>query len=236
MVRIKKVRITQYLKPFALSIAAVIVLLFAQAQCELALPDYMADIVDVGIQSGGIRSAVPEVIRKSEAEKLAMFLNDEQQGLFLSSYTLVDAGMASAKQIKQAPLVEQEPVYFLNSLTDEARASLNSMLARAEMIVVSLPGLKNSEEFKELNLPEDVDLFSLLRQLPQEVIDDIVARIDASLEVAGENASSVASAQFIKMEYRAIGINTDSIQLITFSVAACACWGSRCLARSARLP
>lgn len=57
MVRIKKVRITQYLKPFALSIAAVIVLLFAQAQCELALPDYMADIVDVGIQSGGIRSA-----------------------------------------------------------------------------------------------------------------------------------------------------------------------------------
>ena len=39
MVRIKKVRITQYLKPFALSIAAVIVLLFAQAQCELALPD-----------------------------------------------------------------------------------------------------------------------------------------------------------------------------------------------------
>lgn len=213
MVRIKKVRITQYLKPFALSIAAVIVLLFAQAQCELALPDYMADIVDVGIQSGGIRSAVPEVIRKSEAEKLAMFLNDEQQQLFLSSYTLVDAGQASAKQIKQAPLVEQEPVYFLNSLTDEARASLNSMLARAEMIVVSLPGLKNSEEFKELNLPEDVDLFSLLRQLPQEVIDDIVARIDASLEVAGENASPVASAQFIKMEYRAIGINTDSIQL-----------------------
>ena len=39
------VKLTKYLKPFALSIAAVIVLLFAQAQCELALPDYMADIV-----------------------------------------------------------------------------------------------------------------------------------------------------------------------------------------------
>ena len=46
------VKLTKYLKPFALSIAAVIVLLFAQAQCELALPDYMADIVDVGIQTG----------------------------------------------------------------------------------------------------------------------------------------------------------------------------------------
>ena len=150
------VKLTKYLKPFALSIAAVIVLLFAQAQCELALPDYMADIVDVGIQTGGIHSAIPEVIRQSEAEKLSMFLSDEDQRLFLSSYTLVEAGQASAEQIKQAPLVEQEPVYFLNPLEDEQRDQLNSVLAKAEMILVSIPGLKETEEFKALNLPEDV--------------------------------------------------------------------------------
>lgn len=207
------VKLTKYLKPFALSIAAVIVLLFAQAQCELALPDYMADIVDVGIQTGGIHSAIPEVIRQSEAEKLSMFLSDEDQRLFLSSYTLVEAGQASAEQIKQAPLVEQEPVYFLNPLEDEHRDQLNSVLAKAEMILVSIPGLKETEEFKALNLPEDVDLITLLPQLPQEVFDEILTKIDASLDVAGENALSVASAQFVKMEYKAIGINTDSIQL-----------------------
>ena len=112
----------KYLKPFALSIAAVIVLLFAQAQCELALPDYMADIVDVGIQSSGISSAVPEVIRESEAEKLFLFMNEEDRQLFQSSYTLVEAGQASAQQIKKAPTAEQEPVYFLNSLEEEQRS------------------------------------------------------------------------------------------------------------------
>ena len=76
------VKLTKYLKPFALSIAAVIVLLFAQAQCELALPDYMADIVDVGIQTGGIHSAIPEVIRQSEAEKLSSSSATRTSGCF----------------------------------------------------------------------------------------------------------------------------------------------------------
>lgn len=203
----------KYLKPFALSIAAVIVLLFAQAQCELALPDYMADIVDVGIQSSGISSAVPEVIRESEAEKLFLFMNEEDRQLFQSSYTLVEAGQASAQQIKKAPTAEQEPVYFLNSLEEEQRSQLSAALSPAEMIVLTIPSLKETEAFQELNLPEDVDLFSLLSQMPQEQFDVVMTQINAGIQDAAENASTVASAQFVKMEYRAIGINTDSIQL-----------------------
>lgn len=203
----------KYLKPFALSIAAVIVLLFAQAQCELALPDYMADIVDVGIQSSGISSAVPEVIRESEAEKLFLFMNEEDRQLFQSSYTLVEAGQASAQQIKKAPTAEQEPVYFLNSLEEEQRSQLSAALSPAEMIVLTIPSFKETEAFQELNLPEDVDLFSLLSQMPQEQFDAVMTQINAGIQDAAENASTVASAQFIKMEYRAIGINTDAIQL-----------------------
>ena len=203
----------KYLKPFALSIAAVIVLLFAQAQCELALPDYMADIVDVGIQSSGISSAVPEVIRESEAEKLFLFMNEEDRQLFQSSYTLVEAGQASAQQIKKAPTAEQEPVYFLNSLEEEQRSQLSAALSPAEMIVLTIPSFKETEAFQELNLPEDVDLFSLLSQMPQEQFDAVMTQINAGIQDAAENASTVASAQFVKMEYRAIGINTDSIQL-----------------------
>ena len=56
-------RIFRYLKPYTLSIIAVLILLFAQAMGELALPNYMSDIVNVGIQQGGVESAVPEAIR-----------------------------------------------------------------------------------------------------------------------------------------------------------------------------
>ena len=66
----------KYLKPFALSVLIVVGLLFVQAQTELALPDYMSNIVNTGIQTGGIENAVPEVIRASEYKKVAIFLNE----------------------------------------------------------------------------------------------------------------------------------------------------------------
>ena len=53
-------KLAKYLKPFTALILASIVLLFVQAMCDLSLPDYMSNIVNKGIQQGGIESAVPE--------------------------------------------------------------------------------------------------------------------------------------------------------------------------------
>ncbi len=65
-------KLIKYLKPFTASILAVIVLLFFQAMFDLSLPDYMSNIVNVGIQQGGIENAVPKVISKSEFDKLTL--------------------------------------------------------------------------------------------------------------------------------------------------------------------
>ncbi len=65
-------KLIKYLKPFTASILAVIVLFFAQAMFDLSLPDYMSNIVNVGIQQGGIENAVPKVISKSEFDKLTL--------------------------------------------------------------------------------------------------------------------------------------------------------------------
>ena len=62
-------------KPFTMMIVLIIALLFGQAMSELALPDYMSNIVDVGIQQNGIEDAVPNVIREKEMEKIKLFLN-----------------------------------------------------------------------------------------------------------------------------------------------------------------
>lgn len=61
-------KLRRYLKPFAVSILAIIVLLFAQAMCELTMPDYMSNIVNVGINANGIEDGVPEAIREQEYE------------------------------------------------------------------------------------------------------------------------------------------------------------------------
>ena len=65
----------KHLKPFISSMILAIALLFVQAICDLSLPDYMSNIVNVGIQQGGVENAVPKVIKASEMKKLFIFIN-----------------------------------------------------------------------------------------------------------------------------------------------------------------
>ena len=66
-------KIFRYLKKSWLGIIVVLVCLFVQAMCDLSLPDYTSDIVNVGIQQGGIKDSVPEAIRKTEFERIQLF-------------------------------------------------------------------------------------------------------------------------------------------------------------------
>ena len=78
-------KLFKYLKPFVLSLLLIIGLLLIQAFCDLALPDYMSKIVNVGIQQGGVEEAVPKAIRKTEAEKLFLFMSEKPKGKIIKS-------------------------------------------------------------------------------------------------------------------------------------------------------
>jgi ATP-binding cassette subfamily B multidrug efflux pump len=71
------IRLRKYLKPFLGMILLTIVLLFAQANFNLALPDYLSDVVNVGIQQGGVENAVPVAVRASTMDKLTIFMSAE---------------------------------------------------------------------------------------------------------------------------------------------------------------
>ena len=77
------VRLAKYLKPFIPMILIAIVLLFVQALSDLTLPDYMSNIINNGIQQGGIVNAVPEAIRLNEMNKITLFMseNDKEEVL-----------------------------------------------------------------------------------------------------------------------------------------------------------
>ncbi len=83
-------RLVKYLKPYILLILIAIALLFVQANADLALPDYLSRIVNVGIQQGGVESAVPAAIRQSEMNRLFYFMSAEDKSAVLADYTLVD--------------------------------------------------------------------------------------------------------------------------------------------------
>ena len=76
-------RLVRYLKPYILLILLNIVLLFGQANADLALPDYLSKIVNNGIQQGGVENAVPRAIRQSEMNRLFIFASAEDKALML---------------------------------------------------------------------------------------------------------------------------------------------------------
>ena len=86
-------RLLKYLKPYTLLILLTIVLLFVLAFANLALPEYLSRIVNVGIQQSGVENAVAEAIRQSQMDKLLIFMSEEDQALVLDSYVLVEPGV-----------------------------------------------------------------------------------------------------------------------------------------------
>lgn len=73
------IKLAKYLKKSAPTILVIVALLFLQANCDLTLPEYTADIVNVGIQQGGIESAAADTIRQETMEKLFLFMDEAQQ-------------------------------------------------------------------------------------------------------------------------------------------------------------
>ena len=84
-------QIIRLLKNHLVAVAAVLALLIVQANAELALPSYMSEIVDVGIQQGGIESAVPQTIREESLRDLELFMSADDQDTVEAAYGKADA-------------------------------------------------------------------------------------------------------------------------------------------------
>ena len=74
-------KVLKYLKESKAAVAAIIALLILQAYCDLALPQFTADIVDIGIGQSGIEYAVPDYMREETLEKLALSMDEEGEML-----------------------------------------------------------------------------------------------------------------------------------------------------------
>src|SRR5512142_1415236 len=125
-------RLVKYLKPYWWLILIAVALLFVQANADLALPDYLSRIVNVGIQQGGIASAVPVAVRQSEMNKLTIFMSAEDKSSVLADYTLVDKNSPDyAADVKTYPALATEPVYVLKTIDAAEQTRLDPILGKA---------------------------------------------------------------------------------------------------------
>ncbi|MCL4559118.1 MAG: ABC transporter ATP-binding protein/permease [Chloroflexi bacterium] len=216
-------RLVRYLKPYIFHILLAIVLLFVMAMSSLALPDYMANIVNVGIQQGGVQNAVPVAIRQSQMDKLFLFMSASDKSLVLGNYTLVDKNSPDyATDVKTYPDLAKEPVYVLKSVDQTQINQLDPIMGKALLIVASIQqiqadpakaaALGGSFGATLAQLPPGTDLFAMLGKLPPAQLDQFFAVIDKKFSAMDPSMIDQAAVTPIKAEYTALGMDTGKIQ------------------------
>ena len=108
--------IFRYLKPYILTVLAIVVLTFVQVQSELLLPDYMSGIVTNGIQYGGIEEETPVALTKKDMDNILIFTEDDNT--ILSQYELHKANETAI--IDDQKIVFNEDVYLLKDKSEIA--------------------------------------------------------------------------------------------------------------------
>lgn len=230
-------KVFRHLKHSSFIIFIIMLLLAGQASCELSLPTYTSNIINVGIQQGGIENAVPDVIRKSEMEKLFIFLNKEDKNTILDNYKLLSKDSLNSKDYDKYkelyPSLKDEELYLLNTKNKDEIEKLDNLLAKPELVVYGLESNdKSSKMIKEqlennmaanmsngMAMPSTaqnagkIDIFAILKAMPQSQKDSMVKEMDKKLVDLPDAMISQGAVSFVKSEYNKIGIDTDNLQI-----------------------
>ena len=193
----------RYLKPYWISVVAVIVLIFAQVQAQLALPDHMSKIITYGIQYGGITESIPSAMSEETYKHLQVFMDEESKTILENNYIQVSQGDTS--YTKKYPLVEKEDIYVLK---DHPDSSLEDAIKKP-LLMTSL--LENKEILKNFKLDSSSQLYQALALQPQ-LKEQIVNQFDAMLSKYTDANLIAAQTLAVKKVYQDLQMDTTAIQ------------------------
>ncbi len=216
-------RLSKYLKKYVPLIILAIVLLFVQANADLALPDYLSRIVDNGIQQSGVENAVPGAIRKSELDKLTLFMSADQKTRVIEDYQLITPGSPNASQyVGQYPAVANEPIYVLKDVGQAEINAINPIMGKTLIALSSIEELStNSPKAQALaqsmgidlsRLPPGTDPLALLQQMPADQLSALSAKMNEQFASLGEGMINQMAVGAVRQEYQALGVNTERMQ------------------------
>jgi len=226
------IKVLKYLKESAFVILVIVVLLTIQAICDISLPDYTAKIVNVGIQQGGIEHASPEIVRKTEMDKILLLAGEKNEKQILSNYTLLEKDKLSKSDYNKYhadyPLLAKEPLYHLNNLDDKKLDKLNKIISQPELLLFGIE--TGSKQITAMTaqlkasmpkgvLPANATFFDILKVLPKEQQAKMLVGMNEKISAMPESMVEQASVKYVKAEYNAIGMNTDHLQTIYILLA-----------------
>ena len=169
------------------AVLLIILLLIGQAYCDLSLPSYTSDIVDVGIQQGGIENAVPERMREETFNNIVLLLTEEERALAEESYTL-------AEGIRELNTSDRQTLERL----DEAFGLPMVILSTLEESGMDMSGFSQA---------------MLNSGLTEDAIDGIRQQALNSMGDMSDSIISQRAVLFVQAEYEALGMDLGQVQM-----------------------
>lgn len=208
-------KFARYLKPYVGWILLCVVLLFAQAMCELNLPNLMSDIVNVGLQQGGIEDKAPRVLSKNGLKLLSPFVDESDRSALEAGYTTATLSDSLKKEFPDA--ISGETYVLSEDETKKASAEEAYSHASAAMLQFFQSMAKQNGE--ELNLSDSdasssMDfgaIYEMLPTLSQMPPQAFAGAIDASKNM-DPSLSSQIGIVLTKGFYGELGVDTDAMQ------------------------
>lgn len=207
-------KLFKYLKQHAAIVLAIIVVLVVQALCDLSLPTYTSDIVNVGIQQGGIDTTIPEQIGKSDLENLLLLVPQEDAETVQDAYregtkddldteeeflVLKDVVADDEEQMKELFDILGEPMLLAEGFSSDSE-EMDSM---KDQILSQMPAGSVSE---------DASMFDILRMLPQEQRDTMITEMEKQISDMPETMLEQTATVYIESVYRSLGVDMDALQ------------------------
>ena len=210
----------KYAASYWKAMIAILLILVLQAYCDLSLPAYTSDIVNVGIQQGGIEDEVPRQIATEEMEKLLLFVSEDDQQTVMDAYTedntsykkdayvLKDSvaededTMENLKEILQIPMMMTSGIESGSDTTKQMEEKLKEQMSQGM-----------SQGMQQAVSLDDMSMFDLLKMLPAEQRATMVEKIEEQMSEMPDTILDQASVSFCRSAYKDLGMDMDQTQI-----------------------
>ena len=201
----------KYAASYWKAMIAIMLILFVQAYCDLSLPAYTSNIVNVGIQQGGIEDEIPEQIAREEMDKLLLFVSEED------GQKVMDAYEEDTESYEKDAYVLKESV----SGDEEQMKELQDILKLPMMMTTGFESgsgmTKEVESQLKSSLPdgtvsEDTTIFDIMKMLPGEQRTAMVEKMGEQMDDLPDTILDQAAVSYCKSVYQDLGMDMEKIQ------------------------
>ena len=230
----------KYAASYWKAMIAIVLILVVQAYCDLSLPAYTSDIVNVGIQQGGIEDEVPRQIATEEMEKLLLFVSEDDQQTVMDAYTedntsykkeayvLKDSvaeeenTMENLKDILQIPMMMTSGIESGSDTTKQMEDKLKEQMSQGmaqsmpqgadQTMPEGMPQGESQAESQAVSL-DNMSMFDLLKMLPAEQRATMVEKIEEQMSEMPDTILDQAAVSFCRSAYKDLGMDMDQTQI-----------------------